>query len=570
MMFRFRYTPDAAALRTSNLLFFRRRLVSKFSRGRLPSRPVPGSPHLRLSRPLVLAMWVAALPILLAGLSQPVVQRTQEARVLATAREMLASRGWDQWMIPRLNDEVRLNKPPLAYWAAAASFNQLGVSDLAGRLPFALAGWLTLAIVYQFGRRLIDPRFGLFSAAILLTSLMFYRHFRLAETDGLAALFITAAVYWFWCGSAQAGAPSLLSFHLAAVAVGLAVLAKGPPAAFAGLFFVAHLVVERNWPALRRFLISGALITAALIGGSWFLAIRGSQHFATLANEIGVIARGDNHPAPFYLYFWQILVATAPWTGLFVLGWINALRNWRQDPAARVMLLWATAILLPLCCIGNKQNHYLVPITPALAMMTAYALHRGLTGSPRDAQTLRRVIAVTIALALLAPAGVYAVARIDRGFLQTIDLLLAVILLAAAVGAASLMRRHGPAAGAAGLALGTALAFAVTFGRWEPSLESVTHRTIAAELRGAFGDGPYVFYGKDSSLPLVWNLRTVIPECKTPDELQAQLLKDPGTVVIAQTKNKRKPPPVPPELRELRRLETGDDGMVFQIYALPP
>jgi 4-amino-4-deoxy-L-arabinose transferase-like glycosyltransferase len=108
---------------------------------------VPQTIPFRLSCPIILALWIAALPLLLFGLGTPVVQRTQEARVLETAREMLDSRDWRQWMIPRLNGQVRLQKPPLAYWVAAGSIKVLGVNDFAGRLPFALAGWLTIAVV---------------------------------------------------------------------------------------------------------------------------------------------------------------------------------------------------------------------------------------------------------------------------------------------------------------------------------------------------------------------------------------------------------------------------------------
>jgi len=71
---------------------------------------------------LLLALWFLALPLLMAGLGTPVARRTQEARVLETAREMLDSTHWRQWMIPRLNGVLRMEKPPLAYWLTAAGF----------------------------------------------------------------------------------------------------------------------------------------------------------------------------------------------------------------------------------------------------------------------------------------------------------------------------------------------------------------------------------------------------------------------------------------------------------------
>jgi hypothetical protein len=232
----------------------------------------------------------------------------------------------------------------------------------------------------------------------------------------------------------------------------------------------------------------------------------------------------------------------------------------------RVVLIWAAAIVLPLCFIGNKQNHYLVPVLPALAMITAYAVHRGLGADPRERATVRWVLAATFAVALVSPAAVIWAARHGRGAIGDLDLALCAILLAGTIGSVSLWRRNGLLAGVLGMVAAVAIAFTVTFGRWLPSLEPVSHRTIAAELRSKYGDGPYVSYGPNESMPLVWNLRALIREIKTPEELTRVLREAPDTIVIAQVKNNRQPPPLPPGLAERQTLQTNDEGNVLHIY----
>jgi hypothetical protein len=37
-------------------------------------------------------------------------------------------------------------------------------------------------------------------------------------------------------------------------------------------------------------------------------------------------------------------------------------------------------------------------------------------------------------------------------------------------------------------------------------------------------------------------------------------------VVIAQTKNNRPPPPIPPQLKQVAEFDPGDEGMTFRIY----
>ena len=532
-------------------------------------RPVSHRPsEFRVAPPVLVGLWVLALPLLLLGLGTPVVQRTQEARVLETAREMVTSGDPRQWLIPQLNGEVRLRKPPLAYWVAAGSFKVLGVGDFQGRLPFAIAGWLTLAVVYRFGKGLIDQPFGLFSAAILLGSYMFVRHFRLAETDALAALFVTAAVHAMWRGArADAGIQWVLWFQWAGLAVGLAMLAKGAPGAFPVLFFAAWVLVERRWTAATRFLLSGAVLTALLVGFGWFLYLIRSPDAGQFWHEVTRITEGENHPGPFYVYLPQMLAAVAPWTGFFVLGLIWAVANWSSRPAARVALLWAASIFVPLCLIGNKQVHYLVPVVPAAAMLAAYAIHRGMGVSADDRRLVAWVFAGTVGVSLASPVAVIWAARHQRGGVQNLDLAVVVLALACAVGAVSVARRQGLFGGVAAYAGGVAVVLAVILGRWLPSLDPVNHRTIAAELRREFGDGPYVFYGKNQSLPLVWNLRVIVPRVETAAELTEVLQRHPGTVVLAQTKNKLEPPALPNGLSEHGQL-MDNDGMVFRVYSV--
>src|SRR5437763_15537859 len=99
----------------------------------------------------LLALWLLSGAVLMLFLGRPEVSRTQEARVLETAREMLGQ-DWHSWIVPHLNGKLRLEKPPLPYWMAAGSFKLFGVSEAVGRAPFALLAWLTLGLVYRIGR----------------------------------------------------------------------------------------------------------------------------------------------------------------------------------------------------------------------------------------------------------------------------------------------------------------------------------------------------------------------------------------------------------------------------------
>jgi hypothetical protein len=277
------------------------------------------------------------------------------------------------------------------------------------------------------------------------------------------------------------------------------------------------------------------------------------------------------------------------------------------------MLLWAAAVLVPLCVIGNKQVHYLVSMVAPLAMITAYGAYRGLlalshpgtsnrentpgqsvsaapdrapegagSAGPREGRPFRIIFHITLALSALAPVAIYLVARQERGLLMSVDFLVALILIAGVGAAWAIGRRHGLGAAVITYAGAVAVAFAAVFGRWMPTLRTESHRTVAETVRTSFGDlggayGPrasYAFYGPTSnaSLPLVWNLRAVMRVCETEAELLGVLRDDPRTIVVTQAKNKVAPPDIPPLLHQRFEFNVGaaDDRATFRVYSTRP
>lgn len=72
------------------------------------------------------------------------------------------------WMVPRGPDGgVHLGGPVFSYWPAALSFKALGPSMLTARLPFVLAGALTIWLIAWFGARLADRESGRLAAMCL-------------------------------------------------------------------------------------------------------------------------------------------------------------------------------------------------------------------------------------------------------------------------------------------------------------------------------------------------------------------------------------------------------------------
>lgn len=555
----------------------------------LPVEVHRGAAKNGFSVPVLLLCW------LLAGLSlgfkvgYPTVQRTQEARVLETARQMRGS-GWRGWLVPKINGNLRLQKPPLAYWMAAVSYDIAGVSSTSGRLPTVLCGWLALAVTFGISRRLFGSRAAFLGSACLLCSFLFFRHDRLAETDAPSALFVTIAI-GAWLKALDADlAPSEASsnrgaqlgwFHLGALATSLAVLFKGGPGAFPPIFLLAMVLLRRQWRAIWRFVISGAPIVLIVLSFSWFAYALHSTRSGQINGEVDTLLSGQDHFAPFWHYTPELIKATLPWTlvalaavilaveplfskegGSFSVRW----RQWALLPQAAVVV-WALSIFVPLCAIGNKQFHYLLPLMPPVMILVGWLLDLATSEASKALpKWIGAVIDGTLFGTILVVPGVLVATHKVLGQDRPIDYALAAGILVAVILVVGVYMSRGRFAAVLTYLLCCAVIFPVTIGMWMPDLEPDDSRLIARQIAADYGAGPYVFFGPNYSLPLCFNLRSAIPSIKKEAELEELTRKDPNLVIIAQSKSKYPAPALPPEFVPETRVITQSQS--FQIYRL--
>ena len=93
-----------------------------------------------------------------------------ETRYVRIAQEMLIS---NNFLTPTINGEVFLEKPPLFFWLEDISFLIFGVNEWASRLPMAVIASFGVFMTYFTGKRFISPQFGLISALILGSNVIY-------------------------------------------------------------------------------------------------------------------------------------------------------------------------------------------------------------------------------------------------------------------------------------------------------------------------------------------------------------------------------------------------------------
>lgn len=339
-----------------------------------------------MSRRALTCLLFAALALGLSfRLADTKMRHRSEKRGVALVSEMVAS---GDWLFPHLGGVVRLQKPPLYYWAAAGAAELLGAPSplaprpLALRLVSVLAGAALVGLVFAYAGRTLGPEHALASALALCTMGQFWISARLGTADMLLVAFATAALFAFERG------------HLRALAllVALAFLTKAT-AALVDVFapILVWLAWQRRFDLLARPAVLRWAALSACAGLWWYAAaLAVVPNAPARLREFFFVPLGaghsdlasDHYHSPFW-YLPRFLGVAAPAIVLlpFVIrdGWRR--HFWRDSPVLRFAATSALALFVVWSIIPQKGRHYLLPILPLFALLvgdSALRLVRGL------------------------------------------------------------------------------------------------------------------------------------------------------------------------------------------------
>ncbi len=329
-----------------------------------------------------------AFVVLAVGIGLRAPWPSDEPRFVLVAKQMWES---GDWLFPHRGRELYPDKPPIYFWLLNASYAVTRNWTWAFLLPSLLAALGTLALTMDLGRRLWNPRVGLWAGAAVLCAVQFVYQSKRAQIDPTVVFLITLGCYgilrhtllgpnwrWYWAGC---------------VAAGLGVATKG--VGFLALLMLLPFAVMRwrNWRGLTvpdaASVWRWTLGAVAFLGGIaiWFapmltvaLADGDPDHRAYLDNLLFKqtatrYANAWHHHEPFWYFgevialFWLPLSLALPW---LIAPWRNA---WRErDAKIWLPLLWVLLVLLFFSASAGKRDMYILPALPMLALAAAPVL----------------------------------------------------------------------------------------------------------------------------------------------------------------------------------------------------
>ncbi len=339
--------------------------------------------YLVLGSPLTI-LTLAALFVFLGGLGSYGMLDPTDSFFVESAREMMET---NTYLYPLINYEPWLDKPALAFWLIIAAFKVLGVNAMAARLPSAVSGIALVLLTFGLVKQIVPTRVAFTSAALLMASPLLVGVGHLALTDEPFTLFVTGSIMSGFVYKVRALKRYLV---LTAALMGLALLCKGPLAiclfalAF-GSYEVSRIPLRGKLPEVRQYLpFALAILGACLVAAPYYVA----AHVATagdftnkffLSQNLGRLQGVVNHQNPPQWYLEQVLMPGFFPCSILMIPAIYALvkglkRNKSLSRGKQLYLFalcWFVSTFTLLSIIPTKLPTYILPIAPALAILSA-------------------------------------------------------------------------------------------------------------------------------------------------------------------------------------------------------
>ena len=344
--------------------------------------------HLRATVFLLLCAGLLFIP---GFFTIPPIDR-DEARFAQATKQMVET---SDFVDIRFQDEVRYKKPVGIYWMQAAAVKAASTLGLPGaqfriwlyRLPSLIGAVGAVLLTYWAALAFVTRRGAVFAALMMCSSVLLGAEARLGKTDAMLLLTVVAAMgalaraYLSWHRGEDPAHPpwSWPAIFWTALAGGI--LLKGPLILmFAGLTIVTLAIFDRGAPWMWRLRPVWGLMWALVLVLPWFIAIFWRAGDTFFSDSIGgdmlsKLAAQESHGAPpglYLLLFWITFWPGAPLAAMAT----PAVWRARREPGAQYLLAWLVPSWVVFEFVLTKLPHYVLPLYPAISILTAGALER--------------------------------------------------------------------------------------------------------------------------------------------------------------------------------------------------
>jgi 4-amino-4-deoxy-L-arabinose transferase-like glycosyltransferase len=315
-----------------------------------------------------------------------------EARFAQATKQMVET---GDFVDIRFQDEVRYKKPVGIYWLQAAAVETASALGLQRaqvriwlyRVPSLIGAIGAVLLTYWTALAFVTRRGAALAALMMCSCVLLGGEARLAKTDSMLLLTVVAAmgamarVYLSWQRGEDPAHPPWTWPAIFWTALAGGILLKGPLILmFVGLTIATLAILDRTATWLWRLRPVWGLSWMLVLVLPWFVAIFWRAGEAFFADSIGgdmlsKLGAQESHGAPpglYLLLFWVTFWPGAPLAAMAA----PAVWRARREPGAQFLLAWLIPSWIVFELVLTKLPHYVLPLYPAIAILTVGALER--------------------------------------------------------------------------------------------------------------------------------------------------------------------------------------------------
>jgi hypothetical protein len=305
------------------------------------------------------------------GIGDYSLKEPDEGRYAEIPREMIEL---NDYIVPHLNYVRYFEKPPLFYWAVAASYKCFGVNEWAFRFPNALSAFLCVLALYIFIGKWINKETAFMSSIILMSSFGFFSMARIVTIDMFFSMWLFLCLLFFYGYYREKKSFFIYAFY---IVLGLATLAKGfVPIMLVAVTITIFLLAEKKILFLKELKWARGIVIYCLVVLPWLLTISLKEkdffNFFVVDQQILRFLTSKHKRTGHMFYFIPVLLGGMfPWS-LFIPR--SIVKFWNKSEI-RLFIIWSCVVFIFFSISKSKLPPYILPIFPSLSIVVGYLFH---------------------------------------------------------------------------------------------------------------------------------------------------------------------------------------------------
>jgi len=341
-----------------------------------------------------------------------------------TAHEMASHH---EWATPLIFDQPQFEKPPLTYWLLEFAFNTWGESPFTARFFPALFAIVGVMLVYFLGLMgFKDEGKAFLSALVLATGAFFMAMGKMVFTDMIFSVFILGAFtmfVWAFTDRPRRGA-AWMGFYICCA---LATLTKGPLGfVIPQVSIILFLLYQRQLDSLKNMWVPLGILLFLLIALPWYLYTY-HQYGHAFTHEffyndhwrrlLSAEHHGNDH---WFFYPVTMIAGLFPWSLFLMAAVVDLFKRLKSSVTLvdYLSLSWIITVFVVFQMAHSKLASYILPLFPALALLTGNFLGNGLS-QIQQRQKMRKLLSSSFLILAMLGIAVIGAQKVFKHYLPS-------------------------------------------------------------------------------------------------------------------------------------------------------